>query len=125
MGSDVISELLPTLGRTFAVIIIGYLLAKFKFVTEQNVGVLSIIVGKITLPAVILQKLALLDLSNINWRFVAGNLITRSLIFAGVFVVTLIFTRPISIGKPAILSVFCTHINSFALGLPICKSRLL
>jgi len=122
MGNEVISELLPALGRTFAVIFIGYLLSKFKFVTEQNASILGIIVGKITLPALILQNLALLNLNEINWRFMAGILITRCLIFAGVFIITLIFTRPVNIGMPAILSIFCTHSNTFALGLPICKS---
>jgi len=121
MGDNSISELFPTLGRIFAVIIMGYLLAKFKIATEQNSGILGIIVGKITLPALILQQLALLDLSEINWRFMAGILITRSLIFVGVFIITMLITRPINIGKPAILAIFCTQSNDFALGLPICE----
>lgn len=121
MGDKSISELLPALGRIFAVIIIGYLLAKFKLATEQNSGVLSIIVGKITLPALILQQLALLDLSDVNWKFMAGILITRSLVFVGIFVITMLFMRPVSIGQPAILAIFCTQSNDFALGLPICE----
>jgi len=124
MGDKSISELFPALGRIFAVIIIGYLLAKYKFATERNSGILGIIVGKITLPALILQQLALLDLSEINWRFMAGILITRSLIFVGVFVITMLITRPINIGKPAILAIFCTQSNDFALGLPICKCTI-
>ena len=121
MTDESISELFPALGRTFAVIIIGYLLAKFKFVTEQNTSILGIIVGKITLPALILQNLATLDFSDINWRFMAGILITKSIIFFGVFVITLVFTRPVNVGKPAILGIFCTQGSDFPLGIPICK----
>lgn len=121
MTDESISELFPALGRTFAIIIIGYLLAKFKFVTEQNASVLGIVAGKITLPAVLLHKLALMDLNEINWKFLGGVLIAKSLVFFGVFVVTLVFTRPISIGKPSILAIFCTHGSDFPLGIPICK----
>ena len=121
MSDESISELFPALGRTFAIIFIGYLLAKFKCVTEQTAGILGIVVGRITLPALILQNLATLDLNDVNWRFMAGILITKSLIFTGVFVVTLIFTRPLSIGKPAILGIFCTQGSDFPLGVPICK----
>ena len=122
MGDGSINNLFPAIGRIFAVIILGYILGKFKLITHQSASAVGVIVGKIALPALLLQNMAILDLSAINWRFMAGILIARSLIFGLVFVITLVFTRPVSVGKPAILAIFCTQSNDFALGLPICKS---
>ena len=121
MGDASISNLFPAIGRIFAVIILGYMLGKFKFITQQSSMAIGVIVGKIALPALLLQNMATLDLSQINWRFMAGMLIARSLLFVGVFVITLIFTRPVNIGRPAILAIFSTQSNDFALGLPIGK----
>jgi len=122
MGDGSIANLFPAIGRIFAVVILGYILGKFKFITQQNTSAVGVIVGKIALPALLLQNMAVLDLSVINWKFMAGILIARSSVFALVFVITLVFTRPLSIGKPSILAIFCTQSNDFALGLPICKS---
>ena len=121
MGDGSISSLFPTIGRIFAVIILGYILGKFKFITRQSASAVGVIAGQIALPALLLQNMAILDLSQINWRFMIGMLLARSLIFVVVFVITLIFIRPINIGKPAILAIFCTQSNDFALGLPIGK----
>jgi len=122
MGDGSIANLFPAIGRIFAVVILGYILGKFKLISQQNASAIGVIVGKIALPALLLQNMAILDLSTINWKFMAGILIARSLVFALVFVITLVFTQPISIGKPGILAIFCTQSNDFALGLPICKS---
>lgn len=114
-----ISNLFPTIGRIFAVIILGYMLGKLKIITQQSASAVGVIAGQIALPALLLLNMATLDLSQINWRFMAGMLMARTLVFVGVFVITLIFTRPVHIGKPAILSIFSTQSNDFALGLPI------
>ena len=125
MGDASISNLFPTIGRIFAVIILGYMLGKFKVITQNSASAIGVIAGKIALPALLLQNMAILDLTQINWRFMAGMLIARSLVFVGVFVITLTFTRPVDIGKPAILAIFSTQSNDFALGLPIGKLILL
>ena len=122
MSDASISNLFPTIGRIFAVIILGYMLGKFKIVTQQSASAIGVVAGQIALPALLLQNMATLDLSQINWRFMVGMLLARTLVFVGVFVVTLIFTRPVNIGKPAILAIFSTQSNDFALGLPIGKS---
>ena len=122
MADDAMSNLFPTIGRIFAVVILGYMLGRFKIITQQNASAVGVIAGQIALPALLLQNMATLDLSQINWRFMAGMLLARTLIFVGVFVITLIFTRPFDVGKPAILAIFCTQSNEFALGLPISKS---
>ncbi|XP_065897490.1 lysosomal cholesterol signaling protein-like isoform X2 [Dysidea avara] len=119
MGDGSIANLFPAIGRIFAVVILGYILGKFKFITQQNASAVGVIVGKIALPALLLQNMAILDLSAINWKFMAGILIARSSVFVLVFVITLVFTRPVSMGKPGILAIFCTQSNDFALGLPI------
>ena len=121
MGDASISNLFPTIGRIFAVIILGYMLGKFKVITQNSASAIGVIAGKIALPALLLQNMAILDLTQINWRFMAGMLIARSLVFVGVFIITLTFTRPVDIGKPAILAIFSTQSNDFALGLPIGK----
>ena len=125
MGDGSISNLFPTIGRIFAVVILGYMLGKFKVIKQQSASAVGVIAGQIALPALLLQNMATLDLSEINWRFMAGMLLARTLIFVGVFVITLIFTRPVDVGKPAILAIFCTQSNDFALGLPIGKSQKL
>ena len=123
MSDASISNLFPTIGRIFAVIILGYMLGKFKIVTQQSANAIGVVAGQIALPALLLQNMATLDLSQINWRFMVGMLLARTLVFVGVFVITLIFTRPVNIGKPAILAIFSTQSNDFALGLPIGKSK--
>ena len=122
MADGSISNLFPTIGRIFAVVILGYMLGNFKVITQQSASAVGVIAGQIALPALLLQNMATLDLSEINWRFMAGMLLARTLIFVGVFVITLIFTRPFDVGKPAILAIFSTQSNDFALGLPISKS---
>lgn len=122
MGDASISNLFPTIGRIFAVVILGYLLGKFKIITQQSASAIGVVAGQIALPALLLQNMATLDLSQINWRFMVGMLLARTLVFVGVFVITLIFTRPVNVGKPAILAIFSTQSNDFALGLPISKS---
>ena len=124
MGDASISNLFPTIGRIFAVIILGYMLGKFKIITQQSASAIGVVAGQIALPALLLQNMATLDLSQINWRFMVGMLLARTLVFAGVFVITLIFTRPVSVGKPAILGIFSTQSNDFALGLPIGKKTI-
>ena len=121
MGEAAISNLFPTIGRIFAVIILGYMLGKLKIISQKSATSIGVVAGQIALPALLLQNMATLDLSQINWRFMAGMLIARTLVFVGVFVITLIFTRPVSVGKPAILAIFSTQSNDFALGLPIGK----
>ena len=98
------------------------MLGKFKVITQQSASAVGVVAGQIALPALLLENMATLDLSEINWRFMGGMLLARTLIFVGVFVITLIFTRPVDIGKPAILAIFSTQSNEFALGLPISKS---
>jgi len=122
MADGSISNLFPAIGRIFAVIILGYMLGNFKVITQRSASAVGVIAGQIALPALLLQNMATLDLSEINWRFMAGMLLARTLVFVGVFVITLIFTRPVDIGKPAILAIFSTQSNDFALGLPIGKS---
>ena len=124
MGDASISNLFPTIGRIFAVIILGYMLGKFKVISQQSASAIGVVAGQIALPALLLQNMATLDLSQINWRFMLGMLLARTLVFVGVFVITLIFTRPVNVGVPAILAIFSTQSNDFALGLPISKSLL-
>ena len=121
MGDASISNLFPTIGRIFAVIILGYMLGKFKVITQQSASAIGVVAGQIALPALLLQNMATLDLSQINWRFMVGMLLARTLVFVGIFVITLIFIRPFDVGKPAILAIFSTQSNDFALGLPISK----
>ena len=122
MGDGSISNLFPTIGRIFAVIILGYMLGKCKVITQQSASAIGVVAGQIALPALLLQNMATLDLSQINWRFMVGMLLARTLVFVGVFIITLIFIRPVNVGKPAILAIFSTQSNDFALGLPISKS---
>lgn len=82
---------------------------------------IDVFVRTFSLPSVIFLSLAQLDMSAVNWNFLGSILVSKSVVFIAVIIVTLCLSRPIHLGKLGLYAVFCTQSNDFALGYPICK----
>ena len=111
-------NLLPAIAQSFAVILIGYLFGWFKIIHPGDARAISELVGKLALPALLFQNLAVLDLSTICWGFMAGILVAKGTVFLVTVVLTLTLTR-LDAGKAGLFGIFTTQSNDFALGLPI------
>ena len=113
------SNLFPAIAQAFAIILLGYLFGLFKIIPPREARAISVLVGKLALPALLFQNLATLNLTTINWNFMAGILIAKASVFLVTVVLTLILTRPFNLGKAGLFGIFATQSNDFALGLPI------
>lgn len=118
-SSPSVSNLFPAIAQSFAVIIIGYVFGYFKIIPPSEARSIGTLVGKLALPALLFKNLAILDLSAISWSFLGGMLIAKFSLFLGVAIITLIVTRPFSVGRAGLYGIFATQSNDFALGLPI------
>lgn len=76
-------------------------------------------VGTFALPSVIFLSLAELNWSTVNWNFLLSILISKTIVFLSVAVISLLVARPINYGRAGILAIFCTQSNDFAIGFPI------
>ncbi len=117
--SPSVSNLFPAIAQSFAVIIIGYVFGYLKIIPPSEARSIGTLVGKLALPALLFKNLAILDLSSISWSFLGGMLIAKFLLFLGVVIITLLVTRPFSVGRAGLYGIFATQSNDFALGLPI------
>ena len=119
-GPDV-NNLFPAIAQSFVIILIGYLFGRFNIIPSSEARSIGVLVGKLALPALLFQNLAILDLTAISWPFMGGILIAKFAVFVIVAVITVVITRPFSLGKGGLFGIFATQSNDFALGLPIGK----
>jgi len=119
-GPDV-NNLFPAIAQSFVIILIGYLFGRFNIIPSSEARSIGVLVGKLALPALLFQNLAILDLTAICWPFMGGILIAKFVVFAIVAVITVVVTRPVNLGKGGLFGIFATQSNDFALGLPIGK----
>lgn len=96
-----------------------YVAGKLKIVTNADAKGLNTYVGTFALPAIIFTSLVNLHWDTVNWLFLLAILISKFLVFFAVAIVTLLLSRPLDFGKAAILAIFCTQSNDFAIGAPI------
>lgn len=75
--------------------------------------------GTFALPSLIFISLSEINLGTVNWRFLYAILISKSIAFFSVMLITLLVVRPLNFGKAGILAIFCTQSNDFAIGFPI------
>ena len=92
---------------------------RFKLLTPLESRGIGIFVGNFALPALIFGALSTIQLHSVNWNFVLSILITKSVLFVGVLLVTISINRGQSIDKAGLYSIFVTQTNDFALGYPI------
>lgn len=116
-----IDNLYPAIVQCFAIILFGYMAGRMNVVsTSQGKGI-GTFVSKFCLPALLFKNMCTLDFSVVDWNFLLSVLISKSVIFILVLVVTVVARRPINYGLAGLFAIFCTQSNDFALGYPICK----
>lgn len=98
-----------------------YTAGRLNLISQQESRGLNVFVSSFSLPSLIFLSLAQLDLSSVNWTFLASILLSKSIVFIGVIIITFCLNRPVHYGKPGIYAVFCTQSNDFAIGYPIRK----
>ncbi|KAK5638084.1 hypothetical protein RI129_012379 [Pyrocoelia pectoralis] len=118
-ASAAIDNLYPALGECFVIIICGYFAGRINLISETESKGINTFVGTFSLPSLIFISLARLDLSSVDWMFLASILIVKSIVFFSVIIITVLVGRPINLGRSGIFAIFCTHSNDFALGYPI------
>ncbi|XP_065086485.1 lysosomal cholesterol signaling protein [Ochlerotatus camptorhynchus] len=112
-------NLYPALVQCFAIIICGYLAGRLNVITNTEAKGLNTFVGTFALPSVIFLSLAELNWSTVNWNFLLSILISKTIVFLSVAVISLLVARPVNYGRAGILATFCTQSNDFAIGFPI------
>lgn len=58
-------------------------------------------------------------MATVNWKFLFAILVSKSIAFFAVMLITLLVVRPLNFGKSGILAIFCRQSNDFAIGFPI------
>lgn len=92
-----------------------------NIVTNTEAKGLNTFVGTFALPSLIFLSLAELNWSTVNWNFLLSILISKTIVFAIVIILTLLVARPLNYGRAGLLAIFCTQSNDFAIGFPIGK----
>ena len=122
-GSTVsIDNLYPAIIQCFVIILFGYMAGRMNVISSSHGKGIGAFVSKFCLPALLFKNMCTLDFSEVNWMFLLGVLISKSVIFIMVVIMTLVARRPLNFGYAGLFAIFCTQSNDFALGYPICKS---
>lgn len=122
-----ITDLVAVNLQCFGLIILGYISRRFNLIGPEEAKGLNIFVSYFSLPAMIFQSLATMPLSNIDFNFVGSILISKSIIFLVVLLVTFVLSckscsKQYTTRRSAIYAIFCTQSNDFALGYPLLLS---
>lgn len=117
-----IEKLYPALTQCFVIIICGYCAGRMNLISETEAKGINTFVGTFSLPSLIFFSLAELDFSSVNWMFLLSILISKSVVFFSVIIVTLLVGRPVNFSRAGIFAIFCTQSNDFAIGAPIVQA---
>ena len=96
-----------------------YIAGRLNIISMTEAKGLNTFVGTFSLPSLIFLSMATLDLSSVNWKFLAAVLTAKAAVFSVVLIVTLLVTRPTDMSRSGLFAIFCTQSNDFALGYPI------
>lgn len=116
-----IDKLYPALVECFVIILLGYACGRLGFISPSQSKGIGNFVSLFALPALLFKSMATLDLSVVNWKFLAAIMISKGLVFAIVAILTIILGKPQKYGRAGIYAIFCTQSNDFALGIPLSK----
>ncbi|KAL3271094.1 hypothetical protein HHI36_021590 [Cryptolaemus montrouzieri] len=117
-----VDNLYPALTQCFVVILCGYFAGRMNWVSETEAKGMNMFVGTFSLPSLIFMSLVKLDLSSVNWMFLLSILVSKSIVFFTVLVITLLVLRPLNLGRAGIFAIFCTQSNDFAIGYPLVEA---
>lgn len=90
-----------------------------NIITNSGAKGFNTYVGTFALPSTIFISLYSVNWSTVNWMFLLAILISKSIAFFLVLLISLLVIRPLNVGSAGILAVFCTQSNDFAIGYPI------
>ena len=116
------NNLYPALFQVFIIIFCGYLSNYFQIISESQAYGLNKFVSTFSLPSLIFYSLCTTKFELINWNYIFGIFLSKSCVFLIIFIACLLTMRPINLGIAAILSIFVSQSNDFALGYPIIKA---
>ena len=121
-GHDVsIDNLYPAIIQCFVIILSGYIAGRLHLLSESQGKGLATFVSYFCLPSLLFKNMCVLNFNAVDWLFLAGVLIAKSLVFLFVVIVTLVAKRPMNFGYAGLFGIFVTQSNDFALGYPISK----
>lgn len=124
--SDFVSQLVPAICQVFFVIALGYLLGALNIIPVSHAKPLSRLCGVVLLPTAVFVAMLTLEGGTTAWKFLAGIVIAKVVIFVLVLGLGLAVDRtPQRYGQAAIRAIFCTQSNDFAFGLPIFQALFL
>ncbi|XP_064478994.1 lysosomal cholesterol signaling protein-like [Ornithodoros turicata] len=115
---QVYSDLLPVLIQCFAIILLGYLSGRLKFIASTEANGLKVFVTYFALPAVAFKSLATLKLGDVNWKFLACIILAKTVVFTAAVILTLLLSRR-SYANAGLYAIASSQSNDFALGYPI------
>lgn len=107
------------LSLSLPIIACRYLAGRLNIITNTEAKGLNTFVGTFALPSVIFLSLAELNWSTVNWNFLLSILISKTIVFLAVAIISLLVARPVNYGRAGLLAIFCTQSNDFAIGFPI------
>ena len=116
-----IDNLYPAIFQCFAIILAGYIAGRADLINAQQAKGISVFVSKFCLPALLFRSMVSLDFHTVNWHFLLGIAISKTIVFMAVMVVTLLVRRPVHLGYAGLFAIFATQSNDFAVGYPVCK----
>ena len=116
-----IDNLYPAIIQCFVVILAGYIAGRASLITSSQGKGIGTFVGKFCLPALLFRSMVTLNFQTVDWYFLLGIGISKTVVFVGVVVLTLLVKRPLNLAYAGLFGIFATQSNDFALGYPICK----
>ena len=116
-----VDNLYPAIFQCFAIIMAGYIAGRANLISELQGKGIGTFVGKFCLPALLFRSMVVLDFTTVDWFFLLGIAISKTIVFVAVAVLTLLLKRPVHLGYAGLFAIFATQSNDFALGYPICK----
>lgn len=113
--------LVPALVQTFAIILLGYGCGLFCVLSPEQASGVGKFVATVSLPGLLFRSMVKLDLHAVDWRFVVGIFVSKTIVFAITAVGTHLYERRCRkrIAFAGINAIFCTQSNDLAFGLPI------
>ena len=123
LDPNTFDNLYPALIQCFLVIFLGYGAGRLGFISPTSSKGIGVFISHASLPALLLKSMIELNLSMVNWKFMASILIAKGTVFITVLIFSLLLLKPLNYGRAGIFAIFATQSNDFALGYPVCKYK--
>ncbi|XP_060070719.1 integral membrane protein GPR155-like [Ylistrum balloti] len=121
-GNVSIDNLYPAIIQCFFIILAGYIAGRVSLISASQSRGIGLFVSNFCLPCLLFKNMCILDFSVVNWMFLIGILISKSIVFFSVVLLTLLAKRPLNYGYAGMFGIFATQSNDFALGYPIIQA---